>query len=340
MAISSEPVSAAAMRRRILPPASGEADVDRVCVAPQGDRIAFVRAGDVGYGIHLADLAGSASSVQRMVEDLVLEVEDLAWSPRGSHLGYVLGAPLGGSPQVGWVSAADAASNGRVQGAAFAWMPGGEAIVVADPARKSVWMYSVPSGKTREIGSIDDDMDPAFPPRIAVAPNGSRIAITAGRAGEGVSEVWVITRDGAKLIKTLLTEIPGAGVHVLPFWSPTSTTLALHVVHYEQHKTAIIAIPKLEGDGIVLYESSLIDPAFTPAWSPSGRTIAFSRVERAPDESGSSPSRLVLLDAHRETFVPVTEPGEVSGTPHFLDERTLAVDCGAAAYVLTLADAL
>jgi Tol biopolymer transport system component len=323
-----------------VPPATGDAEADRVCVSPQGDRIAFVRAGEAGYGIYTSDLAGSPSSVQRVVEDLVLEVEDLAWSPRGSNLGYVLGAPLGGSPQVGWVSAVQGEWSGRVPGASFAWMPGGDAIVIADPARKSLWIYSVPPGKTRELGSIDDDMDPAFPPRIAISPNGSRIAVTAGRAGEGVSEVWVITRDGATIVKSLLTEIPGAGVHILPFWSPTSATLALYVVHYEQHKTAIIAVPRLEGDGVVLYESSLIDPPLSPAWSPSGKTIVLSRVERAPDETGSSPSRLVLLDAHRETFVPLTEPGEVSGRPHFVDERTIAVDGGAMAHVLGLADAL
>ena len=339
MATPSEPVIAAATRRRIVPPGSEDAAIDRVCVSPQGDRIAFVRAGDAGYGIYTADLAGSPSGAQRVVEDLALEVEDLAWSPRGSRLGYVLGAPLGGSPQVGWASAVEGGWSGRVQGASFAWMPGGDAIVVADPARKSLWLYSVPPGKTRELGSIDDDMDPAFPPRIAISPNGSRIAVTVGRAGEGVSEVWVITRDGARIIKSMLTEIPGAGVHVLPFWSPNSVTLAMHAVHYEQHKTAIIAVPKLEGDGVVLYESSLLDPPCTPTWSPSGRGIVFSRVERAPDESGSSPSRLVLLDAQRETFVALTEPGEVSGTPHFIDERTLAVDGGAVAHVLTLADA-
>jgi hypothetical protein len=128
-------------------------------------------------------------------------------------------------------------------------------------------------------------------------------------------------------------------VHILPFWSPKGATLGLFCVHEEQEKTALIVVPRLEGEGVVLYESSLLDPPETPAFAPSGRHIAFFRAEKPPSEDAQGSSRLVLLDVRRETFRALSEDDELAGTPHFLDERTLAVDGGSAAHMLVFDEA-
>jgi len=249
---------------------------------------------------------------------------------------------LGGNPTIGWASLAEGGGEvRRVLGASCAWTPGSKAIIVADPARRGIFRQALDGDVERVLGELHDDMDPGFPSRIAVSPDGTRIAYTAGRVADDVSEVWIAARDGdtGAITSELLTEVPGASVHVLPFWSPKGASLGLFCVHEEQDKSAIIVLPKLEGEGEVLYESSLLDPAVTPAWTPSGRYIAFFRREKPGDEQSDGPSRLVLLDTRRETFLSLAEPDELEGTPSFHDERTLAIDGGRAAHLFIFDEA-
>jgi Tol biopolymer transport system component len=319
--------------------------VEFVRLSPVGNRVAFVVHDGNAPGIYAGD-PGNPVSALRLVETRRHTIEDLAFSPDGAHLAYRIAAPLGGSPAVAWSSSTAPGEISRVQGAAFAWTPGGNALIIADSARKLLIRYAIPSGKPAELTELEDDMDPAFPPRIAVSPDGARVAFTTGRAGEEVSELWVIERDGNQIVPTLVTEVPGASVHILPFWSPKGPTLAFFAVHEEQQKSALIVLPRLdpESEGMVLYESSFVDRPRTPAWSPSGKSIAFLRVEEEDREdiaegASMAPSRLVLLDAYRESFVAVTAPGEVDGQPSFLDDRTLAVDGGRSAYLVTFSEA-
>jgi hypothetical protein len=325
-------------RRRVLPPPiPGSASVSRVCLAAGGSRLAFLCPEGDSAGIYVGDSL-DPSSARRIVDNVELGVEDLAWGPDGEHLAYRLSPPLGGRPWVGWASAA-AGELGRVEGSAFAWTPRGKALIVADPGRKMISRIAVPSGKGIDLSPFEDDMDPGFPPQIAISSDGRRIAFTVGRDGEDVSEVWVIERKGTDVSATLFTEVPGASVHIFPFWSKKAVTLALYMVHYEQQKSAIIAVRKLEGEGVVLYESGCLDPPVSPVWSPSGQSILFFRAdERALGEDESGPPRLVLLDSRRESFVALTEPNEMRGKLSFLDDRTLAVDGGAAAHVLSFAE--
>ena len=166
------------------------------------------------------------------------------------------------------------------------------------------------------------------------------IAYTAGRDGEEISEVWLVRRDKGAVVTSIFTEIPGANVHILPFWSPKGATLGLFCVHEDQEKTALIVVPRLEGEGHVLYESSYLDPPRTPAFTLSARSIAFFRTEKPGDEEHAGTSRLVLLDVKRETFAALTEPDEVFGTPRLFEDRTIAVDGEGLAHLFVFDDPL
>jgi Tol biopolymer transport system component len=327
--------------RTLQAPAPADASVRLARLSPSGRRVAFARDDYVMSGIWVGDV-GDSLGARRVVALSPHRVESLAFSPDGAHVAYRVGPLLGGNPTIGWASLAEGGGEvRRVLGASCAWTPGGKALIVADPRRRGVFRQALDGDVERVLGELYDDMDPGFPSRIAVSPDGQRIVYTAGRIADGVSEVWVATRDGdtGAVTTELVTEVPGANVHILPFWSPKGASLGLFCVHEEQDKSAIIVLPKLEGEGEVLYESSLVDPPIVPAWTPSGRYIAFFRREKPGDEQGEGPSRLVLLDVRRETFLSLSEPDEVSGTPSFQDERTLAVDGGRAAHLFIFDEA-
>jgi Tol biopolymer transport system component len=327
---------------RTLPtPAPADATIRLPRLSPSGRRVAFARDDYVVSGIWVGDI-GDPPAARRVVALSPHRVESLAFSPDGEHVAYRVGPLLGSRPTIGWASLAEGGGEvRRVLGANCAWTPGGKAIIVADPARRGIFRQALDGDVERVLGELHDDMAPGFPSPIAVSPDGERIVYTAGRMADDVSEVWVTTRDaetGAVTTK-LVTEVPGASVHILPFWSPKGASLGLFCVHEQQKKSAIIVLPKLEGEGEVLYESSLVDPAVAPAWTPSGRYIAFFRREKTGDEQGDGPSRLVLLDVQRETFLSLTEPDEIEGTPSFQDERTLAVDGGRSAHLFIFDEA-
>ncbi|TKD12176.1 TolB family protein [Polyangium fumosum] len=316
----------------------------RLCrLAPSGQRIAFVREdGPEGQtGIWIGELH-NAHSARLLVPFKPGRVEDLAFSPDGSHIAYRV-APLlgfGARGTIGWASADAPGEIRRVEGTGFGFTPGGKAILVADPYRKVLLRYALDEEEPRELGPFEDDADPSFPAQIVVSPDGEHIVYTAGRDGEEVSEVWLVKRENSAVVTTILTEIPGGNVHILPFWSPKGTTLGLFCVHEDQEKTALIVVPRLEGEGQVLYESSYLDPARTPTFTHAARSIAFFRTEKPGDEERLGTSRLVLLDVKRETFAALAEPDEVFGTPRLFDDRSIAVDGEGLAHLFVFDDPL
>jgi hypothetical protein len=323
-------------QHRIVPAPAGKDATIRLCRAsPTDHRLAYVREdgpeGETGIWVASPFDALSAKLIVPMKPG---RIEDLAFSPDGSRIAYRVAPLLGARGTVGWAFVDKAGEIKRVDGSGFSWTPGGKAILVADPWKKTLFRYGMEDEDPRKLGLLDDDADPAFPVRISVSPDGAHIVYTAGRHSEDVSEVWLIQREKDVFKGSILTEMPGASVHILPFWSPKGRTLGLYCVHEEQEKTAIIVVPQLEGEGLVLYESSILDPVETPAFSPSAHYIAFFRRESPGNEYREGPSKLVFLDVRRETFSALSEPDELAGTPRFYSEKTLTIDGGAVTHQL------
>lgn len=329
-------------RDRIQPKGPGGAPVSMVRVAPRagGDRVACVVPAGPEAGLYVWEPAGARRIVP--LEDFT--IEDLQWSPDGEHLAYLRGGgPPGSVGDVGWASRLAPGELGRTSAASFAWTPKSNALIVADPFDKALVRKPIAGSERQVLAPLPDDFDPQNAPKIALSFDGSLIAATCRRASEDVSEVWIVERkDSGGVDRRALTQIPGASAIVRPLWAPRTNTIALYIVHLEQEKSAIVAVPRLEGEGIILYESDFIEPAERPAWSPTGRTIALFGVEKPRHEfTKAGPPRLVLVTniaQERPTVVPVTEPDEMCGGLTFLDERRIAVDGGEAAHVLTFSD--
>lgn len=327
-------------QHRVLSAPVGKDASIRLCrTSPVDHRLAYVREdgpeGQTGIWVASPHDALTARCIVPMKPG---RIEDLSFSPDGSRLAYRVSPLLGARGTVGWANVDQPGEIKRVDGSGFCWTPGGKAILVADPWKKTLFRYSMEDEASRKLGLLEDDADPSFPVRIAVSPDGAHIVYTAGRHNEDVSEVWLIQREKDVLKGSILTEIPGDSVHILPFWSPKGRTLGLYCVHEEQEKSAIIVLPQLEGEGLVLYESSILDPLQTPAFSPSAHYIAFFRRETPGDEYREGPSKLVFLDVRRETFSALSEADEFAGTPRFYSDKTLTIDGESAAHQLVFDD--
>ncbi len=213
-------------------------------------------------------------------------------------------------------------------GTAFAWSSQRPTLFVADPVERALVRHDAVTGKSRRLADLPDEGIPAFPPRVAVTADAARIAFTSRRAARDLTEVWVLDDEGVKL----LTQVPGAEIHVDPFWSPGGGSIGLHIAHPAQEQSAVILVPKLQGEGEIYYEAELVDPPGAPAWSPSSAFIAFFAVER------DAAPRLSLIDCRTRAVTPLLDPGEAPGVPRFLDPHHLAVEGGEAAVVLAFND--
>ncbi len=332
-------------RDRLNPKGPSGEPVAMMRVGPQGDRVAFVVRKGPDAGLYVWSAASGGKKIVALDSSSTnFKIEDVAWSPDGNHLAYLRGGAAPGDwGEVGWASSLAAGELGRTPAVSFAWTPKGNALIVVDPYEKAVFRRALAGTEKQKLGDLPDDYDPQNPPKIALSFDGSLIAVTCRRVADEVSEVWIFERKPEGGVEArMLTAIPGAGVVVHPLWAPRTPTIALYMVHLEQEKSAFVAVPRLEGEGVVLYEADFIDPAERPAWSPTGRTIAFFGVESARHEgTKTGPPRLMLLTeiaSDRPRAVPVTQPDEMVGGVSFLDERRIAVDGGDTAHLLTFSD--
>ncbi len=333
------------LSRQILrPPAPEGALLSLARLSPDGARLAYVRADGERYGVYMAD---PATGWNRRLAAYDAPIEGLAWSPDGAHIAYVVGSklPLAGERRVAWGGGGPGEA-GRLQAASFAWSPAKATLFLADVAGKALLRQDAAAGEARKLADLVDRGDADFPPSIAVSEGAKQIAFTSIDPLKDEVSVHVLGRDdsGAAAL-TLVTKIPGGDVHVRPFWSPRGVTLGLYIAHAEQERSAVIALPKLEGDGIILYSSELLDAAVTPAWTPSGKGIVLFS---AGDDGSFG---LALLDASSRSEAPrlpewlrdpesPAEPllwGELPrGTQlRFTGPGTLVLDGGAAVEIFT-----
>lgn len=315
------------------------ADASLVRLAPDGRRLAFVlRDGEAG--IYLDDLETGPVRVARCQG---WQAEELAWSPDGEHLAWVVGGPPRGRRVIGWTrthgAAREAEPDGaaRAPGFAFCWSVRGSGLFIADLERGVVVSQPVAGDALPKVlARIADDGDDPFPPRLAASPDGRALAFTSRRARTGSGEVWIVAQDDERPAARQLTEIPGEAMHLVPFWSPRGATLGVLLVHLDRDRSGIVIVPGLEGEGELLYKNRLIDPAECPAWSPDGRRIAFMHTPRPrSDLSASGPSQLALLDPSTRALTMLSEPGAIEGTPRWHDAATLVVDGRDAAHIFT-----
>jgi dipeptidyl aminopeptidase/acylaminoacyl peptidase len=330
---TSPSVPAIVTRDRVLPPAPEESTVDRCRVAPDGKRVAWVGDDGIEVCIFVAPIGGQA---QRVVGLRHAEVDELAWSPGGEHIAYVIGntLPTGLERRVGWAEPS-AGELGRVDGAAFGWSATGRALIVADLRRQSLVHVDITTQREMILSSLADDGDVDYPPVVTVAPGGRHVAFTSRRENEDVSEVWLLGHQDAGAA-TLVTQIPGARARVFPFWSPKGRTLGMHVVHFQLGKSAIIVMRHLQGDGEIFHHHELLNAPFPPAWSPSGEHLAVWLAEGVGRMGALGPQTLALIDTRTRAVHALAGAETSVGAPRFLDARRMVLDGGATSELFRL----
>ena len=348
--------------RQLAPPyPSAQAQVDGEIrfarLSQDGTRVAFVA--DDGAEPALCVWTVGTDTTRKIVRVRDRVVDELRWSPNGTHLAYVAGSalPTGVERSVAWAStvltgAPPSSSRGRVDGAAFAWVPSSgrpadssaqarpPSLIVADLRRRAIMHVNLQTGAKLHLGSINDDGNVLRPPTIALPQNGKHIAFTCQQQPLARAEVWLLSRGEDETEPKLLTQIPGTDVRVRPLWSPKGRTLALNVVHPPLRRSALIAVVHLKGDGVILHSHELCDSEQTPAWSPSGRYIAmFVATAAGSQDEPIGAQQLALLDTKTRTMTAV-EGVYPQGRLHFIDGHGLAIDGGSAVELLTFDMAL
>lgn len=327
-------------RKTWRPACAGEAKwVGHVRLSPDNTRIAYVRVEDERAGIFVEDRDGETHEVVES-EDGMLP-EDVRWSPDGKWLAYELAESSDGPGRrtVGWAKA-KGGQIGEVLGTTMRWHPDGDRLAVYSSHNRALALYSLDGTDVSLIGGAPDSGEPQFPPRIAIAENGKRVALCTRSTFDECLAVWVFEagNNGSGYESSFLTEIPGHEAFCSPFWSPEGVSVGLMISHLERQKSGIVVFHGGGGTGRghVLYENELVDPPATPVWSPNGKAILFMQTVRDPADPDGFPSQLVMLNVKKRVLQALVAPGEVFGEPRFIGKKRIVIDGDDAAYILAL----
>jgi dipeptidyl aminopeptidase/acylaminoacyl peptidase len=291
-------------------------DGHRVRLSPDASKAAWTS----DEGLHIVDTLRAPGAV----------VEDLAWSPDGACVAFSetrFEGP-GGHRFVRWLPTYVGDPDGSTSGASFVWEPDGVGLIVADPWAGEIRRHSSETDRQRLVCAVKDDGDPLQAPSLAVSPDGRRLVFTALRSAENRGEIRIVDLPEGEA--RLLTELPGAALRAIPFWTPDSRSLGILTVDLESGKSGLIFVKDLKGGGTLLHASELLLPLSRPAFSPSGRKLAFLDVERPHHEftKAGPPVLAVIENGFRTTL------GELKGDLRWLDERRLVADGEGEAWVV------
>lgn len=297
----------------ILAPEAPAGEARLVRVSLDGERLAYVQGGSLRVG-------AAAGGAPRVIAELQGEALDLAWSLEGDRLACLLGQELP-ERQTAVVYDVETARCTFVadSASALAWIPGGDLAFLSTDDR-ALLLWDARKDQVRALAPIEHAGWASALPRIAVAPGGRRLAVASGRAWQEIQEVWLVSRKSGRV--ELLTEIPGSGEHVLPFFANDAKTVGLALVDPRKGESGLCILPDR-----VLRRSRVAEPVVRPAWSPSGRSIVFAKkgVDGAREDwlldVASGDARLL---------------GRFDGEPLFLSDDSLLFDGGAAAHAIAL----
>ena len=232
-----------------------------------------------------------------------------AWSPDGSRIVFESNS----TSSLFVVDVAGAAPSAPVElvaGAGPSWSPDGSRIAYFAEVDGNTDIYSASSDGS-DVTRLTDDPAPDYAPRWS--PDGERIAFVSERDGD--QDIMVMAADGGDQID--MSDDPD--VDDAPAWSPDGGSIAFVAYLYGADPFTIG-----QGDAEIFVVSSdgthKVDVSRNhawdgdPAWSPDGRSIAFTRrtdhaqifVMRA---NGNDQRRLRGVDGLANDCCPAWRPG-------------------------------
>ena len=218
---------------------------------------------------------------------------DLAWSPDGMVLAYVLDSVrlLDIASRESW----DVVPCGEeAPGCSLAWTPDGSRIAVAHGnAIELVDAHGSITASLTPFGSRSTVESPTW------SPDSERIAFVAHVEGEEHADgLYVIDRSGSGL-QLIVEQPPGNPLGVqMPAWSPDGSKIAYLSWEPSSNADGLLSVVTIDPDGSnpteMLRAGSCFCLGFTPglAWSPDGAQMALVIPGR-----GEQPFGLYVMDA-------------------------------------------
>jgi len=314
--------------RTLEPEFDRDGDVSQVRLSPDGQQLAFtVNGKNAGLYVGAADAEApqktlsSKISWRKLVGYNDWNTTNYKWSPEGRHIAYRIAAGTPGlDDRVGWVPTEKRGKLEWMAGQGFAWANQNSVLYVLDAGALSVMRHDLSKGTSRKVGDFHHHHSNIHPPALVPSPDGSKLIYTSRNMLEDATHVFISQRKSGEVVSEPLTWIPGASVHVHPFWSPKGVSVGLHLVHYGLDTTGMVLVDKLAGDGDTFYERDGLDPSATPAWTPDGNAIVFQREGDA----------LTKLDLATRELKAMEAGGR--GTPRFLPGGQLVLEGDNAIY--------
>ncbi|MEQ9319999.1 MAG: hypothetical protein RIF41_12620 [Polyangiaceae bacterium] len=260
----------------LTPTIATDGTIHQARLSPDGARLAFVIEGSADAGLYAGPVDGAAW--RKLVGYPSFSTPEIAWSSDGRMIAYrVVADPPGYDDQIGYVLSTERGEVNRLDGQAFAWARKGTVIYALDGARMALVRYDLAKGTSRHLSEFLHHYDARFTPRVVPSPDGERITFTSRNVLEDTTRVFVVERREGEVDGHLLTWIPGADVHVFPFWSPKGVSLGMYMVHEALDTTGLVLIKRLEGEGEIVYQRDGLDVAASPAWYPDGASLVIPR---------------------------------------------------------------
>lgn len=344
--------------RTARPPEPSRGQIERLRVSPDGRKIAYVRVTSPDATLEVASWKGPGpASLVRTWPLGSRRARAVSWAPESDALAVTLGAadPLDAAETIGVVDVSSDALREQ-PGRTAVWLPHRRGLILAHTDNREIRRWDLDGEEPEPLHQFTGD---PVAPALALSPDGSVLVFTTEQAKRSVSEVWTLPLDAAgapAAAVRLLTQVPGADALIAPFFAPTGLSLGLLVVHPTWHKTGIVVVPDLEGDGEVLYEAAGLDAPIAPAWSATGGALFFFRATPSDDEPAPEgdeaptettyelteldPQSLTMMSLALDSTGPATEPTTSASPPNdvrFLDDGSLVVDGGQEATLLELA---
>jgi len=182
--------------------------------SPDGSRISFHRT--AGAEVLLAPISGG--NPRTVSFPYTLRIQDLAWSPDGTHL-VVAGSTVYGRPTI-WLldpAGGNVKALSEIQADRPSWSPDGKRIAFASlkGGNPDIWTLSVSGGRPKQV-TIEPSRD-GWP---AWSPDGSEIAFASDRTG--TYSIWVIPSTGGNPRNIAV----GKENFFMPSWSPDGNWIA------------------------------------------------------------------------------------------------------------------